>query len=88
MRSRTLLISCAINMRAGKFYCCSMTDFFSSRAVSIVPSAYYAHLVAARARCHIGDDSSDTASQVSTRSIETLSQAKILDEVANSMFFC
>ncbi|KAJ3375224.1 Protein argonaute mel1, partial [Lobulomyces angularis] len=53
----------------------------STKAVSIVP-AYYAHLVAARARAHVEKDDgySDTASQMS----ENLDASKILREISNS----
>ncbi|KAJ3205805.1 argonaute 1 [Clydaea vesicula] len=66
---KTLLINYAISMLE----------------VSIVPAAYYAHLVAARARAHVEKDDgySDTASQMS----ENLDASKILREISNSMFF-
>ncbi|KAJ3206445.1 Eukaryotic translation initiation factor 2C [Clydaea vesicula] len=55
-----------------------------TKAVSIVPAVYYAHLLAYRARCHIEkDDGSDNLSQVS----QDLDVSRITKEISNSMFF-
>ena len=55
----------------------------ATKSVSIVPAAYYAHLVAARAKCH-SSFGSDTASNASSGQ-EVLS--KVLKEIQDSMFF-
>ena len=56
----------------------------ATKAVSIVPPAYYAHLVAARAKFH-SNFGSDTASNASISSNATLGLLK--EEIKESMFF-
>lgn len=55
----------------------------ATKAVSMVPPAYYAHLVAARAKCHQGVGS-DTASMQSFAS-STLD--KVMSDIERSMYF-
>ncbi|KAM5584344.1 protein argonaute 5 [Rosa sericea] len=63
-----------------------------TRAVSIVPPAYYAHLAAFRARYYIEGDSSDGASSVGRGSGGSAAQTQVLpnvhEYVKDVMFFC
>ncbi|KAJ3112400.1 argonaute 1 [Phlyctochytrium bullatum] len=63
----------------------------ATRSVSIVPPAYYAHLVAARARCfRPGGTSSDTMSMVSGgsgRGITAEQFAEVTDGIKKSMYY-
>lgn len=66
------------------FYC------RSTRVVSIVPAAYYSHLVAARARAHISTfEGSDTASQASgaPKNFQSMEATRVLEEVTQGMYF-
>lgn len=56
----------------------------ATKAVGLVPPAYYAHLVAARAKYHSGFGS-DTASLSSGGSAQVL--AKVLAEIDGAMYF-
>ncbi|KAJ3124752.1 hypothetical protein HK098_000898 [Nowakowskiella sp. JEL0407] len=57
-----------------------------SRAVSLVPAAYYAHLVAYRARCHVGipDDFSETSSSTASAQI---GRVAVAGPVKSRMYF-
>jgi len=57
----------------------------ATKAVSIVPPAYYAHLVAARAKCH-SNFGSDTESFASSGTA-TQVLSKVLDDISRSMYF-
>ncbi|OWM73716.1 hypothetical protein CDL15_Pgr026820 [Punica granatum] len=63
-----------------------------TRSVSIVPPAYYAHLVAFRARYYIEGDYSDGSSSggrgVREGAVEVRQLPAIKDNVLNVMFFC
>ncbi|KAF9214952.1 Eukaryotic translation initiation factor 2C [Podila verticillata] len=60
-----------------------------TRSVSMVPPAYYAHLVAARARKHSKGEVWDSEeSRSSTESVTEASYAPLKSELQNGMFFC
>ncbi|XP_031487467.1 protein argonaute 1B-like isoform X1 [Nymphaea colorata] len=60
-----------------------------TRSVSIVPPAYYAHLLAFRARCYLDTDSSDSSTESSAsmgRSVRPL--PRLMEHVKREMFYC
>ncbi|BAF09348.1 Os02g0616300 [Oryza sativa Japonica Group] len=61
-----------------------------TRAVSIVPPLYYAHLAAARGRSYLGKfgDGSSIRNEVSSELPEFLKVPKIADRVLGVMFYC
>jgi hypothetical protein len=64
--------------------------YFSTRAVSIVPPAYYSHLVAARARCYrqgsvSGSEVSGGSGGIDAANMEDFST--VTESIRNSMFF-
>jgi len=60
-----------------------------TRSVSLVPPAYYAHLIAARARYHVaGGWDSESASTTTERSARGGDISRIKEEVLKTMYFC
>ncbi|KAJ3089055.1 Eukaryotic translation initiation factor 2C [Quaeritorhiza haematococci] len=62
----------------------------STRAVSIVPPAYYAHLVAARARCYVTrmtGDTSELSSEGGSVTAGPAEMAAVTEVIQKSMFF-
>lgn len=59
----------------------------ATKSVSLVPPAYYAHLVAARAKYFETFGSLETVSRTSGSSLTPSSLEKVIDEVRKSMFF-
>ena len=57
-----------------------------NRSVSMVNSAYYAHLLAFRGRAYLGDDESDTASSASGE-LNVPKTVTIRDHLKNSLYF-